>query len=202
MTADISLPAEATSASNPQAALEALVARVAALSKMSLALAQECLEVHTSLPTIVDAAVAAAVAAAIPPVPTWVQGIARTPDEVDAAHPPGPGDDLVYHVVTIGREPGIYTSLRDSDYQVLGVPAGKRLKKSSRVEALAYYRLRYGENLVEKWVPATEIIVPTKPVAGPSNLASFVVPRAPYYAPGTAGARYQADLETTDREGF
>ncbi|KAJ7893535.1 hypothetical protein B0H13DRAFT_2339673 [Mycena leptocephala] len=148
----------ATSDSNPQQELESLVALVAALSQMSLAMTKHCLDVQTKLPRVVNAAAAAGIAAPITPAvvsPTWVQLVALTPDQLDAAHPAGKlVDDIAYHVVSIGRDPGLYTSTTESDYQVLGVPDGKRRRIVGRLAALAYYRDLYDKQLVARWGPA------------------------------------------------
>ncbi|KAJ7847560.1 hypothetical protein B0H13DRAFT_2362432 [Mycena leptocephala] len=121
--------APAISDPSPQQELESLISLVAALSQMSLAMTKHCLDVQTKLPRVVNAAAAAGIAAPITPAvasPTWVQLVALTPDQLDAAHPTGNLDDIAYHVVTIGRDPGLYTGTTESDYQVLGVPDGKR----------------------------------------------------------------------------
>ncbi|KAJ7449701.1 hypothetical protein B0H11DRAFT_2247042 [Mycena galericulata] len=156
-----STPAVASSASNPEKELEALLATVAGLAQMSLALAKHCVDLQTRLPTVFNAAVKANVATIVPAAPTWIELVARTPDQLDAAHPPGSGDDVAYHVVTAGREPGLYTSVAESDYQVNGVPMGKRLKKGNRIEALAYYRTKYASQEVHKWAPEDEVLATT-----------------------------------------
>ncbi|KAJ6626304.1 hypothetical protein B0H10DRAFT_1941868 [Mycena sp. CBHHK59/15] len=187
-----------TNASNPQGELETLVAQVAALTAMSLDMTQVCIDVQTQVPSIalskrsmeitkmclavqtqiplvVASQVAAATAAALGPAPTFVQGMPRTPDQVDAAHPPGTNDDQAWHVVCIGREPGLYASVAEADAQVSGVPNQFRQKKASRVEALAFYRLKYTDRKVEKWtqVPAAPTAaIPTSPVATTSTSAA------------------------------
>ncbi|KAJ7133263.1 hypothetical protein C8R44DRAFT_870673 [Mycena epipterygia] len=163
MTEHSTAPAAAMSAPNPQHELDALIATVAALSQTSLAMAKHCLDIQTRLPGVVNAAIAAGLASLVPASgPVWVRGVALTPDQLEAAYPEGTGDDLAYHIVTIGRDPGLYASVPESNYQVLGVPNSKRLKKSSRMEALAYYRAKYAQQEVEKWVPEA---VPTASAA-------------------------------------
>ncbi|KAJ7616996.1 hypothetical protein DFH06DRAFT_1343057 [Mycena polygramma] len=166
--------ATAPSASTPQQELEALVARVAALSQMSLAMAKHCLDVQTKLPIVFNAAVEAGVGPLIPSPPAWVLLTARTPDELDAAHPPAPGlNEMSYHVVSKGREPGLYASVEESDYQVLGVPGGRRLKVTTRLAALAYYRERYDANEVQKWGVVESSTTPAStPAPAPSSSAS------------------------------
>ncbi|KAJ7217413.1 hypothetical protein B0H12DRAFT_1241051 [Mycena haematopus] len=156
-------------AADAQGALDALVATVAGLTQMSLALTQGCLDVQTKLPGLMKAAFEAH----LPDEPSWIEVNARTPAELDAAHPPGPGDDLTYHVVTVGREPGLYLSVQDSDSQVLGVPNSKRHRKHTRLEALAWYRFKYDHGDVHKMLPEHEVqpsdIDPPAPTAGPST---------------------------------
>ncbi|KAJ6467493.1 hypothetical protein C8R47DRAFT_1078616 [Mycena vitilis] len=165
--------ATAPSASTPQQELEALVARVAALSQMSLAMAKHCLDVQTKLPVVFNAAVEAGVGALTPSPPAWVLLTARTPDELDAAHPSAPGlNEMSYHVVR-RREPGLYNSVEESDYQVLGVPGGKRRKITTRLAALAYYRERYASNEVQKWGVIDSSEAPaSSPAAAPSSSAT------------------------------
>ncbi|KAJ7789716.1 hypothetical protein B0H14DRAFT_3502713 [Mycena olivaceomarginata] len=154
---DAPTSAETKASSSPKEELESLVSLVAALSQMSLDIAKHCLDVQTRLPGIVDAVIAAGVAAQIPPPPTWVSGIARTPDELEAAHPATEDDDSqVLHVVTVGREPGLYATVAQSNYQVNGVPGAARLRMPGRVAALAYYRAKYAAHEVEKLVPAPD----------------------------------------------
>ncbi|KAJ7453605.1 hypothetical protein B0H11DRAFT_1926751 [Mycena galericulata] len=165
-----STPAVASNASNPEKDLEALLATVAGLAQMSLALTKHCVDLQTRLPTVFNAAVKANVASIVPAAPTWVELVPRTPDQLETAHPPGSGDDVAYHVVTIGREPGLYNSVADSDYQVLGVPAGRCIKKGNRLEALAYYRNKYNMQEVHKWAPEDEVLATT--AANAAALAS------------------------------
>ncbi|KAJ7632051.1 hypothetical protein B0H17DRAFT_1149998 [Mycena rosella] len=150
-------PAAATSSSNPcSEEMEELAAMVAGLSQMSLVIAQHCFDLQTQLPLAFNAAVAEAIAAALPPPTVLVKGVPRTPDQLDAAHPPGSGDDIPYHVVTTGREPGLYASVAESDAQVHGVPS-KPLRKATRMEALAYYCSMYEDGKVEKWTSGANL---------------------------------------------
>ncbi|KAJ7149776.1 hypothetical protein C8R43DRAFT_1128266 [Mycena crocata] len=147
--------------SNPQAELEAMIALSAGLTQMALAMAKHCLDVQTRLPGVVNAAIANGLAVLVPAAPVWVRGVARTPAQLEAAHPPGSGDDVAYHVVTAGREPGLYTSVNESDDQVLGVPDSRRKRQGSRAEALAYYRIKWDEQKVVKWVSQTAPAIPS-----------------------------------------
>ncbi|KAJ7127318.1 hypothetical protein C8R43DRAFT_957997 [Mycena crocata] len=120
-------PANQPTISASERELEVLVSLIQGMSRMSLAMAQHCLEVQTQLPDAFNAAVAAAAAAAAEgnpqavdqaPALVWVEEDPRSPDVVEAAHPPTPNDDdVTYHVVVAGREPGIY-SPADAEFQV------------------------------------------------------------------------------------
>ncbi|KAJ7085638.1 hypothetical protein B0H15DRAFT_801799 [Mycena belliarum] len=169
----------ASNASTPQEEMDALVAKVAALTLMSLDMARLCVDVQsialskqalemTSLCIDVKTQIAPALTAAAnraiaslanapvaAPVPVpdhlWVKGIALTPDQLEASFGPGVGDEQTWHVVCIGREPGLYASPTEANIQIEGVPNQFREKKKSRVEALAFYRHRYESARVEKW---------------------------------------------------
>ncbi|KAJ7506971.1 hypothetical protein B0H11DRAFT_1902980 [Mycena galericulata] len=174
---DHSLPAPATAASTPQEELDALVKRVSELSQMALDMTRLCIDVQTVVPGVAlsrqafdtarvcldlraalpEAFARATGAPAIDPAPIaapfdWVEDLAPTPDQMDSYYPPGVGDDLSWHVVCIGREPGLYASPEEANKQILGVPNQFRQKKDSRVEALAFYRLRYDSQRVHKMV--------------------------------------------------
>ncbi|KAJ7021986.1 hypothetical protein C8F04DRAFT_1194943 [Mycena alexandri] len=146
--------ATAINARTPEEELQALVALLAGLSQMSLAMAKHCLDLQTRLPGVINAAIAAQVAP-ISPILAWVPMVPRTPDELEAAHPCPPEGSIerAYHVVTTGREPGLYDNVEQSDYQVLGVPNGKRRKVTGLAAALAYYRAKYAAQEVAKWGP-------------------------------------------------
>ncbi|KAJ6471703.1 hypothetical protein DFH09DRAFT_1110460 [Mycena vulgaris] len=167
----------ATTAATPDEELAALVAQVAALSKTALELTKNCIDIHhtiiDTIPRVVASQVAAALAAAaVVPAGDFVQGIALTPDQLDAQFPPGTGDTQTWHVVCIGREPGLYASAfvsfvsstltllshSISDLatdQVRGIPNQLRQKKSSRQEALNFYRYKHQAGLVQKWNEVT-----------------------------------------------
>ncbi|KAJ7082865.1 hypothetical protein B0H15DRAFT_803002 [Mycena belliarum] len=176
--ADDALPSNTSSS---QAEMDTLVAKVAALTLMSLdmarlcidvqgvapgiALAKQaldmtnlCVEVKTQIAPAFTAAANMAIASmAPPPVPdpdhVWVKGIALTPDQMEASFGPGVGDEQTWQVVCIGREPGLYASATEANLQIEGVPNQFREKRKSRVEALSFYRHRYESNRVAKWTP-------------------------------------------------
>ncbi|KAJ7790152.1 hypothetical protein B0H14DRAFT_2626336 [Mycena olivaceomarginata] len=111
-----------TIAPTSQQELGALVSKVTALSKLTLDMTRLCIEVNDALPTVVQGQVAAALAAAVPSV-TWYHSAAPLPDEIDAMFPPGLFDNEPWHVVCIGRRPGLYASYMDADDQVRNVPS-------------------------------------------------------------------------------
>ncbi|KAJ7202455.1 hypothetical protein C8J57DRAFT_1260272 [Mycena rebaudengoi] len=41
----------------------------------------------------------------------FVRGVPITPAALEALHPPGTGDDVSWHVVLVGREPGMFQSV-------------------------------------------------------------------------------------------
>ncbi|KAJ7169286.1 hypothetical protein C8R43DRAFT_1121167 [Mycena crocata] len=125
-----------------------------ALSKQSLKMASLCLDLQDELRRSFNAAVQTAIAAAAPPPPLfhWVKGgEPLTPDQLDASYPQGVCDDSPWHVVIVGREPGMFISSDEAGINVSGVPSGFRKKKDSHLEALAFYRARYKDGKVEKW---------------------------------------------------
>ncbi|KAJ6546154.1 hypothetical protein B0H10DRAFT_1969726 [Mycena sp. CBHHK59/15] len=138
----------ATNTSDPQGELDALVAKVAALTAKSLELTQLCVDVQAL---------------------TFIQGTPRTPTQLEAAHPPVSGDHQSWHVVLIGRELGSM-QVEEADTQVRGVPNQFHQKKSSCVEALAFYRNKYTDRKVEKWTSA-----PTASSLAPANVVPAAV---------------------------
>ncbi|KAJ7130020.1 hypothetical protein C8R43DRAFT_1133991 [Mycena crocata] len=144
-----------------------------ALSKKSLAMTSLCMDVHDQIRHSFDVVAQAAAAAAAPPPPLveWVRRQALTPEQLEASFPPGISDDSPWHVVCIGREPGIYISSDEAGLNVSGVPKGFRKKKDTRVEALAFYRARFEDHKVEKWrdIP---IVTTSSPAATASTSAA------------------------------
>ncbi|KAJ7707276.1 hypothetical protein B0H16DRAFT_1746497 [Mycena metata] len=122
--------ANAIHASTPEQEPQASIALLADLSQMSLALAKRCLDLQTKLPGVINAAIAAQVAPIPPPILVWVPLTPRTLDQIDATNPAPPAGtaEKAYHVVTTGREPGLYDDINESDYQVLGVLHAKRMR--------------------------------------------------------------------------
>ncbi|KAK7044328.1 hypothetical protein R3P38DRAFT_3308303 [Favolaschia claudopus] len=86
--------------------------------------------------------------------PIFVRGVPLTPAELETAHPPGSGE--TWYVVIRGREPGMYHSAKLADAQCNGVPYQLKAKKTSRIQALDYYREHYqgpdSESGVQKWI--------------------------------------------------
>ncbi|KAJ7195412.1 hypothetical protein B0H12DRAFT_1245565 [Mycena haematopus] len=123
--------------------LAELVSKVTSLSKMTVDMTRLCIDINADLPVVLKAQVAADVALATPAAPRFYHSAALAPDELDKLFPPGYGDNLAWHVVCVGRRPGLYASSADADDQVRGIPNQSRKKKDSRQEALFYYRTQY-----------------------------------------------------------
>ncbi|KAJ7450108.1 hypothetical protein FB451DRAFT_1186883 [Mycena latifolia] len=150
----------ATTTPSPEQELAALVAQLTGLTD--------------TLPGVIASQVAAALAAPTGSSGTeFVQGTARTPDELEALFPPGVGDYQTWHVVCIGREPGLYPSAEDADDQVKGVPNQFRQKKSGRIEALGFYRYKYGRGEVVKYSDLTAAFAAASISAAPAVLVVF-----------------------------
>ncbi|KAJ6539874.1 hypothetical protein DFH09DRAFT_1323424 [Mycena vulgaris] len=161
-----------TTSPTPAQELAALVAKVAALFKLALEMMKLTMDIDDAIPNVVASQVAEAVAATQPLVPQFVEGVASTPAQMDAMFPPGFGDHQPWYVVIVGREPGLYGSSVRADAEVNGVPGQFRQKKSSRIEALAFYRNRYNDNAVIK---LNEVVV-AAPAPTPVAADSAAVP--------------------------
>ncbi|KAJ7077657.1 hypothetical protein B0H15DRAFT_954950 [Mycena belliarum] len=156
----------ATTTPTPAQELAALVHKVHALSKLALDMTKLTMEINDGIPAVIEAQVEAAIAALSTAATAFVRGTARTPNQMDALFPPGVGDHQVWYVVIRGREPGLYGSSVDADTQVNGIPGQYRQKKTSRVEALSYYRHRYNAGDVDKIneAPAVAAVTTATPV--------------------------------------
>ncbi|KAF8171243.1 hypothetical protein K438DRAFT_1982234 [Mycena galopus ATCC 62051] len=168
-----------TTASNASTAteLESLVALVARLSSVSMDTVHLAAEVQARLPAVVAAEVvharasataaaaaataatdtaAAAMAATIASSVLWSRGVPYTPTELEARYPEGSGE--TWYVVLCSREPGMYRTSAEADAVCNGVPNQVKAKKTSRREALAWYRQEYrgptGDGGVQKWTEA------------------------------------------------
>ncbi|KAJ6452168.1 hypothetical protein C8R47DRAFT_1229514 [Mycena vitilis] len=143
-------PRDSTTAATSDQDMAAMVSQLAALSKLALKMTALCIDVGERLPHViqaqVDAKVAAALDAAMPsdPAVEFYRSAGPTPDEIDAQFPQGRGDNQEWHVVCVGRNPGLYATSTEADSQVLGVPHQARKKKDNRQEALLYYRTQHG----------------------------------------------------------
>ncbi|KAJ6611647.1 hypothetical protein B0H10DRAFT_2223810 [Mycena sp. CBHHK59/15] len=146
----------ATNASTPAQELEALVALVARLSAASLEATHLAAQIQATLPTTIASQIAAAAPAPVARAPpAFVRTVAQTPVALETAFPEGSGE--VWYVVIIGREPGMYRTAAEADDLTNGVPNQFRQKKTSRREALAFYRNHYYATVgsgVQKWVEA------------------------------------------------
>ncbi|KAJ7486285.1 hypothetical protein B0H11DRAFT_2225318 [Mycena galericulata] len=180
---DHSVAPAATNASNPQEELDALVQRIVELSQMSLDMtpvvpgialsrqafdmARACLDLRTIVPEVFARVAGVPADETAPAAIDWVEEEAPTPDQMEQYFPPGLGDDLAWHVVCVGRETGLFQSAEEADKQIRGVPNQFRQKKDSRVEALAFYRLRYETGRVHQMV-AIPIESATTALAAPA----------------------------------
>ncbi|KAJ7907804.1 hypothetical protein B0H13DRAFT_2332017 [Mycena leptocephala] len=155
-----SAAATKTSSSAPTE-LEALVALVDRFAASSLETTRLAVELQAKLPVVLAAEVAAATSAAATVAaetdaeaagPVFVRGVAKTPAQLEAAFPEGSGE--TWYVVIRGREPGMYRTADEADAVCNGVPNQLKRKKTSRREAIAWYRSHYlaaPPNNVQKW---------------------------------------------------
>ncbi|KAJ7725127.1 hypothetical protein B0H14DRAFT_3519409 [Mycena olivaceomarginata] len=141
--------------------LEALVALVARLSTATMDVVRLTAEVQAKLPAVVAGEVVAARAAtaaaqaaqaaqaeatATDPAPDaadplWVRGTPKTPAQLELQYPEGSGETWA-----------------EADSNCNKVPNQLKAKRTSRLEALAWYRREYHGPLsstgVQKWTPA------------------------------------------------
>ncbi|KAJ6510908.1 hypothetical protein C8R45DRAFT_1162116 [Mycena sanguinolenta] len=160
--------AQVTTGTSPEQELAALVSQVAALSMAAIDMSRHCLEVHDKetskaalemarqcldinradldsekVPRIVRAHVDATIAEYRSPTPAFYEHEAPTPDHIESMFPAGRGENKTWHVVCIGRQPGLYGEPEDAEEQVRGVPSQSRCKVVGRAAALAHYRQMY-----------------------------------------------------------
>ncbi|KAJ6498606.1 hypothetical protein DFH09DRAFT_1103140 [Mycena vulgaris] len=123
-----------TTASSPDASeLEALVALINRLTVASSEATRLAAEVQSKLPMALNLHSTRST--------TWVRAAPKTPAEVERQYPEGSGE--TWYVVIRGREPGLYRTSDEANAQTNGVPNQYRHKKTSRREALAFYRENY-----------------------------------------------------------
>ncbi|KAJ6448080.1 hypothetical protein C8R45DRAFT_1114217 [Mycena sanguinolenta] len=130
------------------ATIHALDLNDKALTKLIVDMTRLCLDVQDKLPRVVRAEVEAAVAEVRPPTPIFYQGVAPTPAQMEGMFPAGRGDNQQWHVVCVGRQPGLYATSDEADVQVHGVPDQSRRRMTGRAAALAYYRQMYEQGKV------------------------------------------------------
>ncbi|KAJ7921489.1 hypothetical protein B0H13DRAFT_2318386 [Mycena leptocephala] len=82
----------------------------------------------------------------------FVRAVPKTPKQVVAENADAHNGSRSWWVVFVGREPGIYSTLEEANLQIKGCPGQECRCKGSKAEALAYYRMQYEGNLVQKWV--------------------------------------------------
>ncbi|KAJ7101229.1 hypothetical protein B0H15DRAFT_796072 [Mycena belliarum] len=105
------------------------------------------------------------------PVPSFVEGVAPTPQELAAAFPAHEDSATqAFYVVLRGRDPGLYLSAGAAEAQTKGVPNQKMFRKTGRDEALAFYAANYPLH-IKKWVqiPAP---VPSATPAGVNGVSA------------------------------
>ncbi|KAJ6629012.1 hypothetical protein B0H10DRAFT_2208938 [Mycena sp. CBHHK59/15] len=123
-----------TPAATELEALLALVRRLAVASSEATSLATEVQGVVAKLPLLFPPPAAI-------PTSTWVRATAMTPAEVERRFPEGSGE--TWYIVIRGREPGLYRTSDEANAQTNNVPHQFRQKKTSRREAIAFYRENY-----------------------------------------------------------
>ncbi|KAJ6515215.1 hypothetical protein C8R45DRAFT_1086429 [Mycena sanguinolenta] len=84
------------------------------------------------------------------PARTWTAGTPRTPAQVAAEHANVAEGSRSLWVVFVRREPGVYTTIESADLQIKGVPNQQYRRKSSKSEALQFYREKYDAGQVQK----------------------------------------------------
>ncbi|KAJ7024510.1 hypothetical protein C8F04DRAFT_1270208 [Mycena alexandri] len=148
--------ATATTASRPDPELDALLALVAHMAVAASETTLLAAEVNEKLHKVLAGHVASKI--------TWTRGTPPSATALAAAFPKGSGE--TWYVVIRGREPGFYRTSEELTAQTRGVPNQFGQKKTSRSEALAFYRENYlasahydalvadGYNVVANAVPA------------------------------------------------
>ncbi|KAJ7891643.1 hypothetical protein B0H14DRAFT_3428429 [Mycena olivaceomarginata] len=87
---------------------------------------------------------------------TWVPGVPKTPAHVTAEHAAAPSGSRSWYVVYVGREPGLYTTVEEADFQIKGVPGQQYRRRANKAEALALYTAKHIAGEVEKLVEVIE----------------------------------------------
>ncbi|KAJ7788504.1 hypothetical protein B0H14DRAFT_2628248 [Mycena olivaceomarginata] len=90
----------------------------------------------------------------------WVRAVAKSPAQVAALNAGVPDGSRHCWVVFVGREPGIYYTIKEADHQIKGCPGQEYRSKKSKSEVLASYTHWFQEGKVEKWVELTDDALP------------------------------------------
>ncbi|KAJ7214191.1 hypothetical protein C8J57DRAFT_1612119 [Mycena rebaudengoi] len=101
--------------------------------------------------------------------PPFTAGTPISPETLATFIPPNSGE--TWYVVIVGREPGMYRTPTEANLQTDGVPGQFSQKKTSRREALDFYRERFGQpppHGVCKWVQLAELPAPLPSGSGSS----------------------------------
>ncbi|KAJ6487389.1 hypothetical protein C8R47DRAFT_1216166 [Mycena vitilis] len=141
-----SFPA-ATTAPSAHEELRAVIAAVTELLDKAHELTTSAQALYDRLPGLIDLINEEAAEDNI-----FVRASAKTLAQVTAEHLNEPDGSRPWWVVYVGREPGLYTTIEAANRQIKGCPGQEYRKKSSKVEALAFYALMHEDNAVEKWV--------------------------------------------------
>ncbi|KAJ6556335.1 hypothetical protein B0H19DRAFT_1071442 [Mycena capillaripes] len=132
---------------SPREELAALVEIVDKLVLRANALTRMAREVQTKLPNILDRLNAEAAADHV-----WVRAVAKDPAVVEAEHASELNGSRGWWVVYVGREPGLYTTVEAANIQINGCPGQQCRRKGSKAEALLFYRQKWDDGEVRKWV--------------------------------------------------
>ncbi|KAJ6493967.1 hypothetical protein C8R47DRAFT_1213653 [Mycena vitilis] len=127
------LTTPSTTASRSDLDLDALVELVGRLAVAANEATRMAQEVQAKLPLALERHAASST--------TWIRGVPKTPADLDRAFPDGSGE--TWYVVIRGREPGLCRTSEEANALTDGVPHQFRRKKTSRREALDFYREHY-----------------------------------------------------------
>ncbi|KAJ7818076.1 hypothetical protein B0H14DRAFT_3474135 [Mycena olivaceomarginata] len=79
----------------------------------------------------------------------WVRATAKSPHQVGLDHANASDGQRVWYIVYVGREPGLYDTVTPRSK---GCPGQQYRRKTSKREALDFYRAKFEANEVAKWV--------------------------------------------------
>ncbi|KAJ7367582.1 hypothetical protein DFH08DRAFT_946569 [Mycena albidolilacea] len=132
---------------DPHVALQEAIATVNRLLVSAADLTNQAKALQDQLPHILDHFNEEATADHV-----WVRAVAHTPAQIEAQNAGVPHGSHTWRVVFVGREPGLYTTIKEADHIVRGCPRQQIHTKASKREAMVYYRKMWETQMVEKWV--------------------------------------------------